>query len=164
MNILFICTHNRCRSILAEAVCRHISQQQNANIHSFSAGSEPEGQVHPLSIKYLTAAGIDTSGLKSQSWDAFENHNIDLAITVCDSAAGEQCPLYLGKATKIHWGLQDPSRLPEVLQAQGFQALIQLLAKRIQLLIDTPKLEQLDNDALKQLMQSIENETPQELL
>ncbi|MFT7405457.1 arsenate reductase ArsC [Zhongshania sp.] len=108
MNILFICTHNRCRSILCEAVTRHLS---GSRINAFSAGSQPAGKVHPLSLKFLANRGIDTSNLRSQSWDDFVTTPIDIAITVCDSAAGESCPLWLGNSPKVHWGLSDPSKL-----------------------------------------------------
>lgn len=108
MNILFICTHNRCRSILCEAITRHLS---GSRINAFSAGSQPVGEVHPLSLKYLAKRGIATDNLRSQSWDDFADTPIDIAITVCDSAAGESCPLWLGNSPKVHWGLSDPSKL-----------------------------------------------------
>lgn len=108
MKVLFICTHNRCRSILSEAVTNHIA---GANLIAASAGSQPVGQVHPLSLRYLQEAGIPTDGLYSKSWDELECFAPDVVITVCDSAAGEICPVWFGKAIKIHWGLQDPSRL-----------------------------------------------------
>ncbi|WP_017446438.1 arsenate reductase ArsC [Gayadomonas joobiniege] len=108
MKILYICTHNRCRSILSEAVTNHFGK---GVLEARSAGSQPVGEVHPLSIKYLQEAGIETQGLKSQSWDDFEDFQADLVITVCDSAAGESCPLYFGKCLKLHWGLADPSKL-----------------------------------------------------
>jgi len=108
MKILFICTHNRCRSILSEAITNHLSQ---GKITAYSAGSQPTGQVHPLSIKYLQAKGISTKGLKSQSWDEFEVNEPDVVVTVCDSAANEQCPVWFGNCIKVHWGLPDPSKL-----------------------------------------------------
>lgn len=108
MNILYICTHNRCRSILSEAITNHLS---DGSIRAFSAGSQPVGEIHPLSIKYLTEKGIPTDGLKSQSWHEFEAMQPDLVITVCDSAANETCPVWLGKTVKLHWGLPDPSKL-----------------------------------------------------
>jgi len=108
MKILFICTHNRCRSILSEAITNHLAQ---GKITAYSAGSQPTGQVHPLSIKYLQARGISIEGLKSQSWDEFEVIEPDVVITVCDSAANEQCPAWFGDCIKVHWGLPDPSKL-----------------------------------------------------
>ena len=108
MKILYICTHNRCRSILSEAITNH---RAAGALIARSAGSQPAGEVHPLSLKYLAEAGIPTRGLKSQSWDEFEDFAPDVVITLCDSAAGESCPLWFGKAIKLHWGLEDPSKL-----------------------------------------------------
>lgn len=108
MNVLYICTHNRCRSILSEAITNHYA---NGKLVAKSAGSQPVGEVHPLSIKYLQEAGISTEGLTSQSWDEFEEFAPDLVVTVCDSAAGETCPVWFGKSLKVHWGLTDPSKL-----------------------------------------------------
>ncbi|BBO27324.1 low molecular weight phosphatase [Alteromonas sp. I4] len=108
MKVLYICTHNRCRSILSEAITNHVAGDV---ITAKSAGSQPVGEVHPLSLKYLSEAGIPTEGLKSQSWDEFEAFAPDLVITVCDSAAGESCPVWFGKSVKVHWGLSDPSKL-----------------------------------------------------
>ncbi len=108
MKVLYICTHNRCRSILSEAITNHVAGDV---ITAKSAGSQPAGEVHPLSLKYLNEAGIPTEGLKSQSWDEFEAFAPDLVITVCDSAAGESCPVWFGKSVKVHWGLSDPSKL-----------------------------------------------------
>lgn len=105
---LFICTHNRCRSILSEAITNHLA---NGKIIAYSAGSRPAGQVHPLSIKYLNERGVATDGLKSQSWDDFESIEPDVVITVCDSAANEQCPVWFGNCVKVHWGLPDPSKM-----------------------------------------------------
>ena len=98
MKVLYICTHNRCRSILSEAITNHFSE---GKIMAKSAGSQPVGEVHPLSIKYLQEAGIATDGLRSQSWDEFEAFAPDLVVTVCDSAAGEACPLWFGKSLKV---------------------------------------------------------------
>ncbi|WP_115718565.1 arsenate reductase ArsC [Gallaecimonas mangrovi] len=134
MKLLFVCTHNRCRSILAEAVTRHFAKGQ---LEVRSAGSQPAGAVHPLSIKYLQEAGIDTRGLCSQSWDELEAFAPDVVITVCDSAAGESCPLWFGNAIKVHWGLKDPSALEsgEREVAQAFRHTIALLERRIKKLL-----------------------------
>ena len=134
MKLLFVCTHNRCRSIIAEAVCNHLGTDV---LEARSAGSQPSGQVHPLSIRYLQEAGIDTSGLRSESWDEHESWQPDVVITVCDQAAGEQCPIWFGQCLKIHWGLADPSRLEgtEEQVAAAFQQTIERLRRRLQLLI-----------------------------
>jgi len=107
MKILYICTHNRCRSILSEAITNTLAGDL---IEARSAGSQPAGTVHPLSIKYLKKTGHATAGLKSQSWDNLADFQPDVVITVCDSAAGEPCPVYFGKSLKVHWGLSDPSK------------------------------------------------------
>ena len=135
MKILFICTHNRCRSILAEAICQDIGQ---GILMAASAGSEPSGTVHPLSLQYLKNRAITTQGLCSESWHAYEAWQPDVVITVCDSAAAESCPLWMGDALKVHWGLADPSRLQgsddEI--AQAFNNTIDCLSARIQYLVD----------------------------
>ncbi|GAB1264252.1 arsenate reductase ArsC [Aurantivibrio infirmus] len=107
MKILFVCTHNRCRSILAEAIT---NKNAGGNIVAYSAGSAPAGEVHPLTLKYLKECGYETADLKSQSWEEFATNAIDLVITVCDSAAQEACPLWIGKTLKVHWPIKDPSK------------------------------------------------------
>lgn len=108
MKILYICTHNRCRSILSEAITNSIAGDL---IDAKSAGSQPAGEVHPLSLKYLEQTGYSIDGLQSQSWDDFEVFSPDVVVTVCDSAAGETCPVYFGNSVKVHWGLSDPSKV-----------------------------------------------------
>ncbi|MCQ3831080.1 arsenate reductase ArsC [Microbulbifer elongatus] len=135
MKILYICTHNRCRSILSEAVTNHLSQ---GRIDARSAGSQPSGEVHPLSLKYLAERGISTEGLKSQSWDDFESWTPDLVVTVCDSAAGEACPIWLGESTKVHWGLEDPSKLEgsEEELARAFHQTIDAIQARVEKMLE----------------------------
>ena len=108
MKLLFICTHNRCRSILCEAIA---CQRGVGLLEAASAGSAPVDAVHPLSLRYLEERGYRTAGLRSQSWHDFESFKPHRVITVCDSAAGEACPLWMGEVEKIHWGLPDPSRV-----------------------------------------------------
>jgi arsenate reductase len=131
MKVLYICTHNRCRSILSEAIT---NQFADGKIIAKSAGSQPVGEVHPLSIKYLQEAGISTDGLCSQSWDEFETFVADLVVTVCDSAAAEACPVWFGKSLKVHWGLSDPSKLQgsEAQIADAFRATIEQIKQRVQ--------------------------------
>jgi arsenate reductase len=132
---LFICTHNRCRSILSEAMTNHLAE---GKIVAYSAGNQPAGQVHPLSIKYLEARGIPTDGLKSQSWDDFESIEPDVVITVCDNAANEPCPVWFGNCVKVHWGLPDPSKLEgsdeEIKNA--FFAVMDTIEKRIRKVLE----------------------------
>jgi len=101
MNILFLCTANSCRSILAEALYNHLAP---AGMRAFSAGSEPRGDINPLTLEALARAGIAADGLYSKSSDAHQALNPDFVITVCDKAAGEVCPVHFGPAIKAHLG------------------------------------------------------------
>lgn len=134
MKILFICTHNRCRSILSEAITNHLAK---GRITAYSAGSQPAGEVHPLSLKYLQQRGIATDGLKSQSWDEFESISPDVVITVCDSAANESCPIWFGDTVKVHWGLIDPSKLEgtEAELEAAFYAVMDTIEARVEKLL-----------------------------
>jgi len=108
MKLLFICTHNRCRSILSEAIT---NQRARGILTAASAGSAPVDAVHPLTLRFLQERGYDTAGLASQSWADLEAFEPDRVITVCDTAAGEACPLWMSDVEKVHWGLPDPSRV-----------------------------------------------------
>jgi len=134
MKILYICTHNRCRSILSEAITNHVSfAQAQVSIQAKSAGSQPAGEVDPLSIQYLQEAGVSTAGLASQSWDELEEFAPDMVVTVCDSAAGESCPVWFGKSVKVHWGLTDPSKVEgsDEEKAQAFRETIAEIQRRV---------------------------------
>lgn len=163
MKILFICTHNRCRSILAEAVTNHLG---TGKIQAASAGSAPVQEVHPLSLRYLTENGIDNSYLQSQSWADMQHFAADIVITVCDSAAAEACPLWMGNDAKAHWGLPDPSRLEgtEEEVRQAFYNVMSTIALRINALLalDTNDLNETLKDtlALQRLCQNIAEEIP----
>lgn len=139
--ILYICTHNRCRSILSEAITNHLSE---GRFKAYSAGSQPVGEVHPLSLKYLAEQGISTTGLRSQSWDDFESEQPDIVVTVCDSAAAETCPVWFGNNVKVHWGLSDPSKLEgnEEEKREAFFAVMATIEQRVK------KLLALDLDSL----------------
>lgn len=134
MKLLFVCTHNRCRSILAEAITNHFGK---GRLIAKSAGSRPAGEVHPLSIQYLAEANISIEGLSSQSWDEHKSWQAEAVITVCDSAAGEACPVWFGESLKVHWGLVDPSRLQgsEDVIADAFRKTISILQSRIKTLL-----------------------------
>ncbi len=106
--ILFVCTHNRCRSVLGEVIA---NTKHGDFFQAYSAGSAPAGQVHPLTLRYLEARGLPAEGLQSQSWDDFADEGLDLVITVCDSAANEVCPLWMDETPQLHWGMPDPSRV-----------------------------------------------------
>ena len=130
MKLLFICTHNRCRSILCEAIT---SQRGAGLLEAASAGSAPVDAVHPLTLRYLEERGYQTAGLRSQSWHELEAFDPDRVVTVCDSAAGEACPLWMGEVEKIHWSLPDPSRVESDEEAvrSAFVAVIDRIENKV---------------------------------
>lgn len=146
--ILFICTHNRCRSILAEALTTHLVK---GKFDVASAGSQPAGMIHPETIKYLEYSNIDTTGLHSKSWNDLENFDPDIVITVCDQAAGEACPVWMGNTLKVHWGLTDPSKLTEAEKIkEAFESVTDILQKRIQFVL-SHQLKNMGQDELKSI-------------
>lgn len=106
--VLILCTGNSCRSIMAEALLNDVGQ---GRFQAWSAGSFPTGYVHPRSIETLKRHGIDPGQPYSKSWNEFAAQPLDLVITVCDQAAGETCPIFPGKPTKLHWGTPDPAKV-----------------------------------------------------
>jgi arsenate reductase len=134
MKVLFICTHNRCRSIMAEAIAR---QQGGGALEARSAGSAPEEHVNQRALLYLREHGYKTGGLSSQSWDEFDSFRPDLIVTLCDQAAGESCPTWFGQAEQEHWGMTDPSKLEgsENEIADAFASAIEDLERKIEALL-----------------------------
>jgi len=109
LRLLFVCTHNSARSILAEGLANRLGA---GRLRAFSAGSHPSGRVHPLALKVLRERGCDTMTCQSKSWDEFaasEAEPMDAMVTVCDNAAGEACPFWPGAPVRVHWGLPDPA-------------------------------------------------------
>src|SRR5690349_7115431 len=107
-NVLFLCTGNSARSILAESILNRLG----GNFRGFSAGSHPKGQVHPYAVELLASLGYPTASLHSKSWDVFAEAgapHMDFVFTVCDDAAGEACPAWLGQPMTAHWGIPDPA-------------------------------------------------------
>ena len=142
LNVLFLCTHNSARSILAEALLNHMGQ---GKFKAFSAGSSPrENQSpNPLALVTLQKAGISTAGLSSKSWDVFATPNapqMDLVITVCDNAAGEVCPYWPGQPATAHWGYADPSEGngSDAEKLEAFSQTLHLIKRRLEIFINLP--------------------------
>lgn len=136
MNILFLCTGNSCRSILAEATFNALAP---AGMRAMSAGSHPAGYVHPRSLALLQRKGLPTEGYYSKSWDSLP-YEPDIVITVCDNAVGETCPAYLTRAARAHWGVEDPARTTgtETEIDAAFEQTYRLLRRRIEALLKLP--------------------------
>lgn len=142
LNVLFLCTHNSARSILAEATLNHMGQ---GRFKAFSAGSSPRDnqQPNPLGLQVLRNSGISTEGLRSKSWDEFgkpDAPHMDLVITVCDNAAGEVCPYWPGQPATAHWGYADPSEGDgdEAHKLEAFRQTLHAIHRRLELLINLP--------------------------
>ena len=114
-NVLILCTHNSARSVLSEGMLNHWARRLDKNVRAYSAGSAPSGRLNPFAVETLNKAGIDTAGYRSKNWDEFTADGapqMRIVITVCDSAAAEQCPYWPGSPVKVHWGYADPSHAP----------------------------------------------------
>jgi len=117
-NILILCTHNSARSVLSEGMLNHWAKRLCKNVQAHSAGSAPSGRINPFALEALRNAGVETDGYRSKSWDEFTGDGappLSIVITVCDSAAAEQCPAFFGgsgQPVKVHWGYPDPSNAP----------------------------------------------------
>jgi len=142
LNVLFLCTHNSARSILAEAVLNHIGK---GRFKAWSAGSSPRDnqQPNPLGLQVLKNADISTEGLRSKSWDEFaaaDAPQMDLVITVCDNAAGEVCPYWPGQPATAHWGYADPSEGDgdDAKKLEAFRKTLHAIHRRLELLINLP--------------------------
>lgn len=155
-NVLFLCTGNSARSIMAEAI---LNYKGRGRFTGYSAGSHPTGQPRPEALRQLESAGIATGGLRSKSWDEFSGPgapHLDFVFTVCDNAAQEQCPYWPGHPMTAHWGIPDPAAVkgtPEEI-ARAFQDAFVVLDRRIELLLWLP-LETLSNTAIKQKIEEI---------
>ena len=155
-NLLFLCTGNSARSILAEAMANHLGK---GRFHAYSAGSHPRGRVHPVALQILQDAGLPTATLRSKPWDEFAAADappMDLIITVCDKAAGEACPVWPGHPVTAHWGVEDPAAIagsPEQVR-HAFAHALHLLQHRITLLLAL-KPEALDRLALETRVREI---------
>ena len=151
--ILFLCTGNSCRSILAEVTFNALA---GPGMHATSAGSHPAGYVHTRSINLLEREGFRTDGLHSKSWEDLKE-TPDIVITVCAGAAGETCPAYLGPAIRAHWGVEDPAKATgtEAQIEAAFDTAYHILRRRIEALLQLPVAELLEKDPGK-LRQELE--------
>jgi len=151
IHVLFLCTHNSARSILAEALLNHIG---NRRFRAFSAGSDPASGPNPLALQVLQEALIATQGLHSKSWNEFGGEGappMDLVITVCDNAAGETCPYWPGQPATAHWGYADPSAVQagsDEEKLAAFRSTMLAIRHRLELLVSLP-LTSLDRAALQ---------------
>jgi arsenate reductase len=139
-NVLFLCTGNSARSILAEAILNH---KAKGAFTAYSAGSHPSGTARPQALAQLAAAGLPTAGLRSKSWDEFATPDaprMDFVFTVCDNAANEVCPFWPGQPMTAHWGIPDPAAVtgtPEEI-ARAYRDAFTILDRRISLFLDLP--------------------------
>ena len=156
-NVLFLCTGNSARSILAEALLNHMGE---GRFKAVSGGSFPKGDVHPTALALLTDLGLPTEGLRSKAWDEFAEPGappLDFIFTVCDDAAGEVCPIWPGHPMTAHWGIEDPARVEGPGQREAFEHALHYLSNRISLFLALP-LESLDRMAMKDRLRAIGRE------
>ncbi|MBX6420612.1 MAG: arsenate reductase ArsC [Nevskia sp.] len=157
-HVLFLCTGNSARSILAEAILNHLANR-NGRFRAYSAGSHPKGAVHPLALELLTQHGIPTTGLRSKHWDEFAAPDappLDFVFTVCDQAAGEPCPYWPGQPLTAHWGVPDPAAAEGSAEdkRKAFLDAFITLRRRIELFTSLP-FESLDKLTLQQRLRDI---------
>jgi arsenate reductase len=162
-HVLILCTHNSARSVLAEGMLNHWAARLGKDVRAHSAGSAPSGRINPFAIEALRAAGVDTTGYRSKSWDEFSQDGaapLSIVITVCDSAAAEQCPVFFGgtggQPVKVHWGYPDPSNAEggDDGKRRAFELTRQALGYRMLQLLQLP-LDQLGRAGLQQALGEI---------
>ena len=153
-NVLFLCTGNSARSILAESI---LNKDGKGRFRAFSAGSFPKGAVHPVALEVLSSLGFPIGGARSKSWDEFaapDSPQIDFIFTVCDNAAGETCPIWPGHPMTAHWGIEDPACVEGEGQRDSFVTALRYLRTRIDLFLELP-IAALDAMALKARLRDI---------
>lgn len=155
-NVLFLCTGNTARSILAEGI---LARDGHGKFRAYSAGSQPKGMVNPFAIKVLQNFGYSTEGLSSKSWDVFASSDapkMDFIFTVCDNAAGEACPLWPGQPMTAHWGIADPASVEgtDLDKERAFIEAFRFMRNRIQAFISLP-MSAIDKMVLKQELSTI---------
>lgn len=139
-NVLFLCTGNSARSIIAEAILNRVGQ---GRFKAYSAGSYPKGEVHPYTLQLLKTANHDVSAARSKSWDEFATPDapkMDFVFTVCDDAAGEACPVWPGQPMTAHWGIEDPAKVEgtDLQKEAAFVAAFKLLRNRVSVFVNLP--------------------------
>ena len=153
-NVLFLCTGNSARSILAEAI---LNREGRGKFKAYSAGSHPKGEVHPMALKTLDEMGFPTEGYRSKNWEEFAAPGapqLNFVFTVCDNAAGEVCPVWPGQPMTAHWGIEDPAAAEGERQRQGFRDAFFFLQRRISLFLALP-LESIDELSLQTKLREI---------
>lgn len=155
-NVLFLCTGNSARSIVAEAVLNHVGKDR---FRAFSAGSLPKGEVNPFALELLEKNRFSVAELRSKSWDEFaapDAPHLDFVFTVCDNAAGEACPIWPGQPMTAHWGIEDPAAIggSDEEKRRAFSTALRLLQTRISLFTSLP-LGKLDAIAIKRELDGI---------
>ena len=161
-HVLILCTHNSARSVLSEGMLNHWAKKLGKDVQAHSAGSAPSGRINPFAVEALRNAGVDTSGCYSKSWDQFSQDGappLSIVITVCDSAAAEQCPVFFGgsgQPVKVHWGYPDPSNAEGGDEGKrgAFELTRQAIGYRMLQLLQLP-LEDLSKAELQQALAEI---------
>lgn len=163
IHVLILCTHNSARSVLAEGMLNHWAARLGKDVRAHSAGSAPSGRINPLAVEALQNAGVDTAGYRSKSWDEFTGDGappLSIVITVCDSAAAEQCPVFFGgsgrQPVKVHWGYPDPSNADggDAGKRRAFELTRQALGYRMLQLLALP-LGTMERGELQQALTAI---------
>ena len=155
-NVLFLCTGNSARSVIAEALLNHLGR---GRFRAYSAGSHPVGKVNPFALELLQRAHLPIDGLRSKSWEGFAQPRapaMDFIVTVCDNAAGEMCPVWPGRPVSAHWGVADPAALEgsDDEKRAAFRDAAAILRRRIEALVSLP-IDELDEAAMKRELRSI---------
>lgn len=162
-HVLILCTHNSARSVLSEGMLNHLARKLGKNVQAHSAGSAPSGRLNPFALEALQGAGIETTGYRSKSWDEFTSDGappLSIVITVCDSAAAEQCPVFFGgpgkQPVKVHWGYPDPSNAEggDAGKRIAFELTRQAIGYRMLQLLALP-LESMDGATMKSALTNI---------
>ena len=163
VHVLILCTHNSARSVLGEGMLNHLAARLGRDVQAHSAGSAPSGRINPFAIEALANAGVDTRAVRSKSWDEFSREGappLSVVITVCDSAAAEPCPVFVGGAggqpIKVHWGYPDPSNAEggDEARRRAFELTRQAIGYRMLQLLALP-LETMDSAALQAALAAI---------